>query len=413
MSEIRKIGEQARQASLKLMSMGSQQKNAILCSMADAIENSRSAIKEANQIDLKNGESSNLATSMMDRLELTDARIDSMVGGIREIVDLPDPIGVELSKVTRPNGLKIQKVSVPIGVIGFIYESRPNVTADSTSLCFKASNAIILRGGKEAFESNQVITKALIDGGMAQGMPEHAVQIVKTIERDAVRELVQLEGLVDMVIPRGGEGLIRAVSEQARVPVLKHYKGVCHVYVDKEADLEMAKAIIENAKCQRPGVCNSIETLLVHSDHLKSLVAKLPEVLPGVEVRGDERVVSVVPTAKAVSNTDWDEEYLDLVLAVKVVDDIDSAIAHINKHGSMHTEAIVTSSEEAAKKFRTEVDAATVCTNASTRFADGGEFGMGAEIGISTDKLHARGPMGINELTTYKFLVEGEGQIRS
>ena len=413
MSEIRKIGEQARQASLQLMSMGSEQKNLILASMADALDQSRQAIKDANKIDLENGVSSNLATAMMDRLELTDARIDSMINGIREIVSLPDPVGLELSSTTRPNGLEIKKVSVPIGVIGFIYESRPNVTADSTSLCFKASNAIILRGGKEAFESNQVITKALVEGGLAEGMPEHAVQIIQTKDRDAVRELVQLEGLVDMVIPRGGEGLIRAVSEQARVPVLKHYKGVCHVYVDKDADLEMAKAIIENAKCQRPGVCNAMETLLVHSAHLESLVAKLPDVLPGVEIRGDERVQSVLSAANSASNEDWDEEYLDLILAVKVVNDIDSAIAHINKHGSMHTEAIVTSSEDAARKFRTEVDAATVITNASTRFADGGEFGMGAEIGISTDKLHARGPMGLTELTTYKFLVEGDGQIRS
>ena len=412
MSTIRTLGEQARAASFELLALDTAKKNKVLASMADALEASRSDLKEANQKDLEAGRAAEISSALLDRLGLTDSRTDAMIQGVRDIIDLPDPVGGEIKSILRPNGLEIKKVRVPIGVIGFIYESRPNVTVDSTALCFKSSNAIILRGGKEAIESNKVISKALVEGGVAAGMPEHAVQLVQTTDREAVKELVQLEGLVDVVIPRGGEGLINAVTDMARVPVLKHYKGVCHIYVDDSADLAKAASIVQNAKCQRPGVCNAMETLLVHKDVAEGFVANLPELLTGVEIRGDEAVQKLIPSAKAASEEDWHAEYLDLILAVKVVDSVDSAIAHINEYGSRHTDAIVTGSAESTRKFQNQVDASTVCVNASTRFADGSVFGMGAEIGISTDKLHARGPMGLEDLTTYKYLVAGNGQIR-
>jgi len=412
MSEIRKLGEQARAASFELLALDTAQKNKILASMADGLEAARPALKVANQKDLEAGKSTGLSSSLLDRLELTDSRTEAMIQGVRDIIDLPDPVGGEISSTLRPNGLEIRKVRVPIGVIGFIYESRPNVTVDSTALCFKSSNAIILRGGKEAIESNRVISNALIEGGVAAGMPKHAVQLVQTTDREAVKELVQLEGLIDVVIPRGGEGLINAVTEMARVPVLKHYKGVCHVFVDDSADLTKASAIVQNAKCQRPGVCNAMETLLIHKDISKEFVPTLSELLPGVEIRGDEKIRQILPEVKAATEEDWDAEYLDLVLAVKIVDSVEDAISHINTFGSRHTDAIVTGSKESTQKFQNQVDASTVCVNASTRFADGSVFGMGAEIGISTDKLHARGPMGLEDLTTYKYLVAGDGQIR-
>jgi glutamate-5-semialdehyde dehydrogenase len=296
-----------------------------------------------------------------------------------------------------------------------IYEARPNVTADAAGLCFKTSNAVILRGGKESMQSNLAIVEALKAGGLKKGMPEHAIQFVATIDREAVRELVQLEGLVDVVIPRGGEGLIRAVVEQSRVPVIKHYKGVCHTYVDSSADLQMALRICENAKCQRPGVCNAMETLLVNSEVAKTFLPMVAELLGkegGVELRGDEAARAIVPTMKSATEEDWYAEYLDLILAVRVVPSVKAAVDHVNSYGSNHSDAIIANAPEAQKVFTQEVNSAAVYVNASTRFTDGGEFGMGAEIGISTDKLHARGPMGLEELTTYKYVVRGTGQVR-
>jgi glutamate-5-semialdehyde dehydrogenase len=309
----------------------------------------------------------------------------------------------------------IQKVRVPIGVVAIVYESRPNVTADAAALCFKTSNAVILRGGSEAQHSNRAITEALVAGGRRRGLPEHAIQLVATTDREAVRELVRLDGLVDVVIPRGGEGLIRAVAEMSLVPVIKHYKGVCHVYVDASADLEMAVRVCENAKCQRPATCNAMEKLLVHEAVAPAFLPRVAAVLQarGVELRGDAASRAIVPSIKPAAESDWTEEYLDLVLAVKVVPGVREAIEHVNRYGSRHSDAIVAADEKAQRAFTEEVDSAAVYVNASTRFTDGGEFGLGAEIGISTDKLHARGPMGLEELTTYKYVILGNGQLRA
>ncbi|HPB11735.1 MAG TPA: glutamate-5-semialdehyde dehydrogenase, partial [Kiritimatiellia bacterium] len=355
-----------------------------------------------------------LSGAMIDRLTLTDARIDAMVTGIREVAALADPVGKKLWKRTRPNGLVIEKRRVPLGVIVIIYESRPNVTADAAVLCLKTANAVILRGGKEAFHSNLAIVRALQEGGAAAGMPRHAVQLVETTDREAVRELVQMDDRVDVVIPRGGESLIRSVVDQARVPVLKHYKGVCHVFVDDDADFDQALAIVENAKCQRPGVCNALETLLVHEQAAAAFLPKLAAMATrrAVTLRGCDATRACIPGCEPAGEEDWYAEYLDLILAVRVVRDVQAAIRHINTYGSHHSDAIVTRNARHAKLFLKEVDSAAVYVNASTRFTDGGEFGMGAEMGISTDKLHARGPMGLEELTTYKYVVTGSGQIR-
>ncbi len=408
------IGRQALDASRELVLLKARRKNTILLAMADELEARRDQIRAANARDMEAAEQAGLSPAMLDRLLLSDGRLDGMVKGLRAVAALKDPIGATISRWIRPNGLEIVKRRVPIGVIGIIYESRPNVTADSAGLCFKTSNAVILRGGKEAVHSNAAIVEAMVAGGVRKGLPEHAIQLVRTTDREAVRELVQLEGLVDLVIPRGGEALIRAVTEQARVPVCKHYKGVCHVYVDEAADADMAAAIVENAKCQRPGVCNAIETVLVHRAVAGTFLPRLADQLGarGVELRGDPAARAVVPAMLAATEADWEAEYLDLILAVRVVDSLPEAVAHINRYGSHHSDAIVTENEEAQAEFLRDVDSAAVYVNASTRFTDGGEFGMGAEIGISTDKLHARGPMGLEELTTYKYLVKGRGQIR-
>ncbi len=409
-----KMGDRALAASRKLATLTTRKKNRILEAMADELEARRDSIQQANLEDLSAGREAGLSAAMLDRLELTDARIDAMIKGLRDVIALDDPVGKVLSSWIRGNGLEIQKVSVPIGVIGIIYESRPNVTADATSLCFKSSNAVILRGGKEAIHSNQAIADALMAGGKKKGLPAYAIQLVGTTDREAVRELVRLDGMVDLIIPRGGEGLIRAVSEMATVPVLKHYKGVCHTYVDKSADPEMARVICENAKCQRPGVCNAMETLLVHrevaDEFLPGMIARFREL--GVELRGDEATRALDSSVTPATDEDWFAEYLDLILAIRVVDSVDAAIEHINTYGSRHSDAIVAKEEKVRKKFTQAVDSATVYINASTRFTDGGEFGMGAEIGVSTDKLHARGPMGLAELTTYKYLIVGNGQVR-
>ena len=412
---MRGMGDAAREAARRMATVSTRRKNIALRAMAAAVDTRRDLIKAANARDFKAGRQAGLSAALLDRLALADARIDGIIRGLREVADLPDPVGRCISRRRRPNGLVILKQRVPIGVIAIIYESRPNVTADAAALCLKAGNAVILRGGREALQSNQAIAEALASGAAEAGLPAQVVQLVTTTDREAVRELVQMQDRVDLVIPRGGESLIRAVVEQARVPVIKHYKGVCHVFVDESADPDMALAIIENAKCQRPGVCNALETLLVHANLAATFLPRVAEfaLRRRVEIRADETARAVVPDFKPVTEADWSAEYLDLILSVRVVADADEAIAHINSFGSHHSDAIVTRDEAAAKIFTREVDSAAVYVNASTRFTDGGEFGMGAEMGISTDKLHARGPMGLEELTTYKYVVQGTGQVRA
>ena len=411
---IRQMGERAVTASRALATLSTRKKNLILEAMADALDANRARILAANARDMAAGRDAGLADAMLDRLHLNDARLDGVINAVRSLVGLRDPVGREIARWTRPNGLLIRKMRVPLGVIGIIYESRPNVTVDAAALCFKASNAVILRGGREALQTNIALADALQRGGATKGLPPDSIQLISVTDHDAVRELVQLEGLVDLVIPRGGERLIRTVAEQARVPVIKHYKGVCHVYVDKAADPDMALSIIENAKCSRPGVCNALEKVLVHRDIAPAFLPLLAERLRArrVELRGDEAARAAVPDLLPATDEDWDAEYLDLVLAIKVVDDVQAAIDHINCHGSHHSDSIVTADTKARDQFLQQVDSACVYVNASTRFTDGGEFGLGAEIGISTDKLHARGPMALEELTTYKYLVTGNGQIR-
>ena len=408
------LGDRAVTASRQLVLLHSRKKNNILHAMADELNARKDALKAENRKDMDEGEAAGLSKAMLDRLLLSDGRIDGMIRGIRAVADLKDPIGARISRWIRPNGLEIVKRRVPIGVIGIIYESRPNVTADTACLCLKTSNAVILRGGKEAIHTNAAIADALTDGGRKKGMPEHAVQLIRTTDREAVREMVRMEGRVDLVIPRGGEALIRAVTEQALVPVIKHYKGVCHVYVDESANTDMALNIIENAKCQRPGVCNAAETLLVHEAVAAEVLPLVAERLGarGVALKGDVAARHIVESMELATEDDWYAEYLDMVLAVRVVPSADAAMKHINKYGSHHSDAIVAESEATQNRFATEVDSAAVYINASTRFTDGGEFGMGAEIGISTDKLHARGPMGLEELTTYKYVIYGKGQVR-
>ncbi len=414
------IGQQARAASRKLATLSSTRKNAILQAMAEGLEESLPTILEANARDLAAGEERGLSAAMLDRLRLDEKRVEKMAQGIREVSVLPDPVGQVLEDWTRPNGLRLQKVRTPIGVIGIIYESRPNVTCDAAVLCLKTGNAVILRGGSEAFHSNTALAAIMQKSGRRAGLPEHAVQLVPSTDREAVSILCRMERWLDVLIPRGGEALIQRVVAEARMPVIKHYNGICHVYVDAAADEEMASNITLNAKCQRPGVCNALETLLVHRDRAASFLPRILRALQeaGVEVRGDETVLSTAAAAGisgvvAARAADWTTEYLALILAIRVVPSLEEAIAHINDYGSHHSDAIITQDEAAAKKFLLEVDSATVFWNASTRFSDGGEFGFGAEIGISTDKLHARGPMALPELTTYKYLVLGQGQIRS
>ncbi len=409
------MGQRAVSASRGLARLSARKKTAILLAMADELEAQRELIKQANALDLGAAKGAGMAPALIDRLSLTDSRIHTMAKGLRDVAGLKDPVGAVISRWIRPNGLEIVKVRVPIGVIAIIYEARPNVTSDAAGLCFKTSNAVILRGGKESIHSNGAIVQALQAGGSKAGLPENAVQWVPTTDREAVKELVQLEGLVDLAIPRGGESLIRAVVEQARIPVIKHYKGVCHTFVDESADLEKALKICENAKCQRPGVCNAMETLLVHeavAAKFLPMIAQRLGVELKVDLRGDEAARAIVPTMKPATEDDWYAEYLDLILAVKVVPSVLVAIDHINKYGSNHSDAIISECEEAQKQFTHDVGSAVVYINASTRFTDGAEFGMGAEMGISTDKLHARGPMGLEELTTYKYVITGDGQVR-
>ncbi len=379
--------------------------------MAAALIESQDSIQAANTRDCEAAKAAGLSAALVDRLLLDASRIEAMADGLRQIAALPDPFGVDLAVIRRPNGLTIRKVRVPLGVVAVIYESRPNVTADAAAVCFKAGNAVILRGGSEAAASNAAIREAMI---AVECLPADAIQMVPTTDRAAVRTLLGLDQMIDLIIPRGGESLIRAVAEQSRVPVLKHYKGVCHVYVDRAADLDMALAIAVDAKCRRPGVCNAMETLLVHEAVAEAFLPRLADTMDaeGVELRGDERTRALVPMALPASEGDWSEEYLDLILAVRVVGDLEAAMRHIDQYGTRHSDVIVTTDDEAARRFTTEVDSAAVYVNASSRFTDGAEFGLGAEIGISTDKLHARGPCGVEELTTYKYVIEGNGQVR-
>ena len=412
---IRSLATGVKAASVEMAKASSAVKDAALLAMAEAIEADAAILKAENALDLAAGRAAGLSDALLDRLTLTDARIAGMADGLRQVAALPDPVGAIMSGWTRPNGLRIAKVRVPLGVVVIIYESRPNVTADAAALCIKSGNGVILRGGKEAIRSNVAIWKGLGRGLAAAGLPADAVGLVETTDRAAIGVLCTADDLVDVIIPRGGEGLIRYVVQNATVPVIKHYKGTCHVYVDAAADLEMAERICLNAKCQRPGVCNAMETMLVHEavaeDFLPRMLARFQEA--GVEIRGCERTRQIVPDGVVVATeADWPEEYLDLILAVRVVGSTDEAIRHIATHGSGHTEAIVTTDVREADRFTQGVDSAAVFVNASTRFTDGFEFGLGAEIGISTDKLHARGPMGIEELTTYKFVVHGDGQLR-
>src|SRR5688500_13138639 len=410
------LGRRAKAASRGLALLSTEEKNRCLTAMADALEAQKDTIKAANAKDMEAAPGYGLTAAMMDRLRLDEKRIGSMAKGLREVAALPDPVGRVLDERVRPNGLKLRKVSTPIGVVVIIYESRPNVTADAASLCFKSGNATILRGGKEALHSNLAIAQIMIEAGKnaVAGFPSDAIQVVPTTDREAIKELLSLTQYVDLCMPRGGEGLIRAVAECSKVPVIKHYKGVCHVYVDDRADLRMAEEIVMNAKVQRPAVCNAMETLLVNASvaetFLKTVSARLKEYK--VELRGDDATRKILPEAKHATEKDWETEYNDFIMNVRVVDGIKSAIDHINKHGSAHSDSIVTADEARASQFLAEVDSAAVYWNASTRFTDGGEFGMGAEIGISTDKIGARGPMGLEELTTYKWLGFGTGQVR-
>ena len=419
------LGKQAKAASRQLAVLTTSEKNSCLLAMADALEQNSSAIKTANALDMETAARMGLSSPMLDRLKLDDKRIAAMAKGLREVAALPDPVGKVLDERTRPNGLKLQKITTPIGVVVIIYESRPNVTADAASLCFKSGNATILRGGKEALNSNQTIASTMIEAGKKTlpAFPEHAIQVVATTDRDAIKELLSLTQYVDLCMPRGGEGLIRAVAECSRVPVIKHYKGVCHVYVDADADLKMAEEIAMNAKVQRPAVCNAMETLLVDkaiaARFLPVIAQKLAE--KNVELRADDTSLSILNgkngnqnlKLKPATDQDYFTEYNDYILNLRVVDGVTAAIDHIAHYGSAHSDAIVTRNESRAKQFLHEVDSATVYWNASTRFTDGGEFGMGAEIGISTDKIGARGPMGLEELTSYKWIGFGSGQTRT
>jgi len=420
-SLIHAIGTKAREAARLLAVIPSATKDAALLAMADRLQSDESSILSANALDLEAGRKNGLSDAMLDRLRLDGKRLAAMAEGIRTAASLPDPVGRVLREWTKENGLSFRKVSVPIGVMGIIYESRPNVTSDAAVLCLKAGNAVILRGGSEAFHSNKAIAVSLQAGAASAGLPEAAIHLIPVTDREAVRILCEMDRYLDCMIPRGGKGLIETVARHARMPVIKHYDGICSVYVDQAADLSMAKEIILNAKCQRPGVCNAAESLLLHRDIAASFLTKGGKALVdhGVELRCDQETLSLMPTElrsnsliKEASEEDFRTEFLALILGVKVVGSVEEAIAHIESHGSHHSDAIVTENAATAEAFLNGVDSATVYWNASTRFTDGGEFGFGCEIGISTDKLHARGPMALEELTSYKYRIQGSGQVR-
>jgi glutamate-5-semialdehyde dehydrogenase len=417
--EIHTIGRRARDASRALARLAATQKNKILIAMADELIVRSPEILAANAADTAAAEQNGLTQASIDRLRLTPDRVAAMADGIRQVAGLDDPVGQVLRDWSRPNGIHIQKIRTPIGVIGIIYESRPNVTADAAVLCLKTGNTVILRGGSEALASNLAIAKALQSGGFEAGLPDFSVQLIPTKDREAVKIMAAMDQFMDVIIPRGGHSLIEAVVNAARMPVIKHYDGICHVYADREADLQMALDIAINAKCQRPGVCNALETLLIHRDIASEFLQLATPALSaaGVEIVADPKAFEILSqlgykALREADNSTWRTEWLDLILSVRIVDDLAAAINHIEKFGSHHSDAIITRNPSTAEAFLAAVDSATVYWNASTRFTDGGEFGFGAEIGISTDKLHARGPMGLEELTTYKYLIRGEGQIR-
>ncbi|MBE6370900.1 MAG: glutamate-5-semialdehyde dehydrogenase [Lentisphaerae bacterium] len=411
---LKQMGMKARQGALQLANVTAEAKNRWLSAMADSVEQNAPALLAANAVDMEKAAAKGTSGALLDRLKLTDQRIKAMADGLRHVVTLPDPVGEKLSVTTRPNGIRIEKVSVPIGVIGFIYESRPNVTVDAAGLCLKAGNAVILRGGSEAIRSNRAIADCILKAGLAEGMPEGAVQFIPWTAHEAVSEMLKLDAYINLIIPRGGERLIRAVVEQSTIPVIKHYKGVCHLYVDSEADQEMALKILRNGKCQRPGVCNALETLLVNEKIAAEFIPKVRTLCQaeGVTVHGDAAWRKFDPAAVEGKEEELYNEYLSLDISGRLVASAEAAAAHINQYGSGHSDSIITKNPATAEYFLSAVDSATVYWNASTRFTDGGEFGMGAEIGISTDKLHARGPMGLKELTSYKYRIYGEGQIR-
>ena len=411
---VTQLTSSAQRAALGLLSATTEQKNSALEGIACALEDSADYLKSENRKDLDAAREAGLAESIIDRLALSDKTIASMVRGVRDIIALADPVGKLVSEWTTPAGLNIRKITQPIGVIVVIYESRPNVTVDAGALCLKSSNAVILRGGKESIHSNRALAKVVHDALSTSAIDAAAIQVVNTIDREVVGELLRRNGEVDLVVPRGGKGLISRVVTESHIPVIKHYEGVCHVYVDEECDPELAVRIVVNSKAQRAAICNAAETLLVHKSASDALLAPILDALraENVEIRGDSEVCARYPHATPATEEDWSTEYLDLIISVKIIDNLDEAINHINHYGSKHTDAIITTNDEHARRFCEEVDSAAVFVNCSTRLHDGGVFGMGAEIGISTDKLHARGPMGLEELTIYKYVVHGKGLLR-
>lgn len=413
-NEMLQLAREAREAGRVMANLSSAVKNDLLTRMAAALEQGSEKLIEANEQDLAMARERDLAPAMIERLVLNEERIKAMADGLREVAALPDPVGEITDMRRRPNGIQVGRMRIPLGVIGIVYESRPNVTADAAGLCLKSGNAVILRGGSESIHSNTAIGALLKDVLLKMRLPVAALQVVATTDRAAVLELLKLEEEIDLIIPRGGEGLIRFVSENSRIPVIKHYKGVCHAFVDADADFDMAEKICLNAKVQRPGVCNALETLLIHKDIAETFVPRIVAALrqAGVEVRGCEVTRAFAPDITAAVESDWPAEYLDLILAVKVVDDLEEAAEHINRYGSLHTETIITRDYANAQRFIREINSSVVMVNASTRFSDGNQLGLGAEIGISTTKLHSFGPMGLEDLTTRKFIVLGDGQIR-
>lgn len=414
-SEIIGMAKSAKAAAMVLSRISSTIKNKALLDMAEELLKQKAVLIEENRKDLEYARTLGLSASMLDRLTLKEATIEGIADGLREVATLPDPVGKVTSMWKRPNGLLVGRMRIPLGVIGIIYEARPNVTADAAALCLKSGNAVILRGGSEAIHSNLAIARILQDCLRRAGIPEAAIQVIPMTEREAVYEMLQLDELIDLIIPRGGEELIRAVVSQSKIPVIKHYKGVCHIFVDADADLDMAFAICMNAKVQRPAVCNAMETLLVHRNIAPRFLPAMVEKYrgAGVVLRGCPQARGLVSGMEEATEKDWYEEYSDLILAIRVVDGLDEAMAHIEQYGSLHTESIITQNYAHAQRFLNEVNSSTVLVNASTRFSDGFELGLGAEIGISTTKLHAYGPMGLEELTTQKFIIYGNGQIRS
>ena len=408
------LAERARSASRKLAAVGGAQKTRWLHRTAELLQERSTELGRENERDLAKAPEYGLTAAEIDRLRLTPARLSDIAAALRDVALLPDPVGETIESTVRPNGLRVSRVRVPLGVVFFIYESRPNVTVDAASLCVKSGNAVILRGGKEALHSNLALYHVIRDALVETGLPEHAVQLVETTERDIVGELLKLRDLIDVTIPRGGKSLIERVAAEATMPVIKHFDGICHVYIDQSADIEMALRILRNSKCQRPGVCNAAECVLVHTGIAAAFLPLMAQMLQAekVELRGCERTRQFIPWASVASEQDFRTEHLDLILSAKVVENLDGAIDHIDRHGSHHTETIVTNDYSAANRFTAEVDSAGVFVNASTRFNDGGELGLGAEIGISTDKFHARGPCGLRELTSYKWVAFGAGQIR-